>query len=158
MLGKTLLTLDSLGLMFGAIFADYNETHIFNPRWPPHAKYAISFRALLISLAVVVLYTLTNDEARFHDAQTITLCTTLGLATAYYTWRSRPTPAAARDSIRTAAFTGSIYWASGLVSILFPGVSGLDPEFGGPGFPQAPLFSGLMLIGLAGWLVENQGL
>jgi hypothetical protein len=39
MLGKILLTLDAVGLLFGAPLADYNHTHIFNPRWPPHAKY-----------------------------------------------------------------------------------------------------------------------
>jgi hypothetical protein len=38
MLGKILLTIDgALGLV-GAIIADWNETHMFNPRWPPHAK------------------------------------------------------------------------------------------------------------------------
>lgn len=39
MLGRALLTIDSLGLLLGAWFADYNsDSHIFNPRWPPHAK------------------------------------------------------------------------------------------------------------------------
>jgi len=37
-LGRILLTLDSVGLLFGAVIADWNETHVFNPRWPPHAK------------------------------------------------------------------------------------------------------------------------
>lgn len=38
MFGRVLLTLDSVMLLFGAFLADYNHTHIFNPRWPPHAK------------------------------------------------------------------------------------------------------------------------
>lgn len=38
-LGKILLTMDALGLLFGAPIADMNETHQYNPRWPPHAKY-----------------------------------------------------------------------------------------------------------------------
>lgn len=38
MLGRILLTLDALGLLFGSIAADWNETHINNPNWPPHAK------------------------------------------------------------------------------------------------------------------------
>lgn len=38
MLGKLLLTVDAAALLVGAIIADYNHTHIFNPRWPPHAK------------------------------------------------------------------------------------------------------------------------
>lgn len=38
MLGKILLTVDAVALIVCAPFFDYNETHIFNPRWPPHAK------------------------------------------------------------------------------------------------------------------------
>ncbi len=40
MLGKLLLTVDAIGLLLGAPIADFNHTHIFNPRWPPHAKCA----------------------------------------------------------------------------------------------------------------------
>ena len=36
--GRILLTIDAVGLIFGAPIADYNHTHIFNPNWPPHAK------------------------------------------------------------------------------------------------------------------------
>jgi hypothetical protein len=39
MFGKLLLTVDAVALLLGAPIADYNHTHIFNPRWPPHAKY-----------------------------------------------------------------------------------------------------------------------
>ena len=53
-----------------------------------------------------------------------------------------------------SAFTGSIYWAAGVAAILFPGTMGLDPEFGGPGFPQAPVFIGLGLCGLIGSWIE----
>lgn len=56
----------------------------------------------------------------------------------------------ARDSLRMAAFTGSVYWLTGLTAILFPGSAGLDPEFGGPGFPQLPAFVVLGLCGLGG--------
>lgn len=38
MLGKLFLTVDAIALLLGAPIADYNHTHIFNPRWPPHAK------------------------------------------------------------------------------------------------------------------------
>lgn len=39
MLGRVLLTLDALGLVFGAWLADYfSESHMFNPLWTPHAK------------------------------------------------------------------------------------------------------------------------
>ncbi|KAH8770013.1 hypothetical protein F5883DRAFT_552610 [Diaporthe sp. PMI_573] len=131
MLGRALLTLDSLGLLFGAWVADMNHTHQRNPRWPPHAK--------------------------FHNAQTIGLSTVLGIATLYLTWRPLllgPSPAIDRYSLRLAAFTGSAYWLTGLTAIYFPGADGLDPEFGGPGFPQRPIFLFFMIAGLAGSYLE----
>ncbi|KAK1827027.1 hypothetical protein QBC39DRAFT_184873 [Podospora conica] len=149
MLGKIILTLDGVLLLVGAPLADYNHTHIFNPRWPPHAK--------------------------FHGAQTITLSVTLGLATLFYTWgpsfksTSRPaaTPAIAatqhevrrqraRDSLGTAAFVGSVYWLAGLAAILYPGTDGVDPEFGTPGsFPQGPLFATVSALAVLGAVWER---
>lgn len=38
MFGRLLLTADAVGLLFGAVIADYNHTHMYNPLWPPHAK------------------------------------------------------------------------------------------------------------------------
>lgn len=92
--------------------------------------------------------------SRFHCGQTIGLSTALGAATLFLTWRpllvAGTSREVARDSIRMAAFTGSVYWISGMAAILFPGTAGLDPEFGGPGFPQAPIFVGLGACALAG--------
>ncbi|KAH8754196.1 hypothetical protein F5883DRAFT_431853 [Diaporthe sp. PMI_573] len=135
MLGRLLLTVDSVGLLLGAWVADYHsESHIFNPRWPPHAK--------------------------FHCGQTIGLSTALGLATLFLTWRGpvlRASKEVTRDSLKMAAFTGTIYWFTGLAAILFPGSDGLDPEFGGPGFPQLPIFTILAGCGLAGSWLECVG-
>lgn len=39
LLGRLLLTIDAGGLAIGSVVADcFNETHMFNPRWRPHAK------------------------------------------------------------------------------------------------------------------------
>lgn len=38
MFGRLLITVDAVGLLFGAIIADMGHTHQKNPRWPPHAK------------------------------------------------------------------------------------------------------------------------
>lgn len=39
MLGRTLLTIDAVALLLGPWTQDFlSKTHIFNPRWPPHAK------------------------------------------------------------------------------------------------------------------------
>ncbi|KAK2012051.1 hypothetical protein LZ32DRAFT_605929 [Colletotrichum eremochloae] len=129
MLGRIFLTLDGVMLLFGAYLADWNETHIYNPRWPPHAK--------------------------FHNAQTMTLSLILGVATLFFTWRSNASAQMAKDSLRTAGFLGSIYWAAGLASALYPGTSGLDPEFGGPGFPQKYLFTAAMGLALTGSYLEG---
>lgn len=40
MLGRALLTIDAVGLILGAAIADMSETHMYNPNWRPHAKYA----------------------------------------------------------------------------------------------------------------------
>ena len=74
----------------------------------------------------------------------------LGLATLFYAWRPAATPRLRQEFAGIAAFLGSIYWAAGLAAILYPGTMGLDPEFGGPGFPQAPLFVGFLSCALAG--------
>ncbi|KAK3293682.1 uncharacterized protein B0H64DRAFT_376558 [Chaetomium fimeti] len=139
MLGKLFLTIDAIGLLLGAPLADYNHTHIFNPRWPPHAK--------------------------FHGAQTISLSVLLGLATLYYTWRPSLQPASTppalarqrkQDGLTMAIFTGTIYWLAGLASILYPGTDGIDPEFGPSGFPQAPIFIGFASSAVLGWMLERR--
>ena len=52
------------------------------------------------------------------------------------------------------AFTSTVYYVAGLGAILYPGTMGLDPEFGGPAFPQAGIFSTGILLGLSGALLE----
>jgi hypothetical protein len=100
---------------------------------------------------------LTAGLCRFHNAQTIGLSTVLGLATLFLTWRPLllgPSPLIDRYSLELAAFTGSAYWLTGLTAIYFPEADGLDPEFGGPGFPQRPIFLFFMTAGLAGSYLE----
>ncbi|KAI1866787.1 uncharacterized protein JN550_007334 [Neoarthrinium moseri] len=129
MWGRILLTVDALGMGIGALKADYfSETHMFNPNWPPHAK--------------------------FHNAQTVGLAVTLAMATLYFAWRRAPSPALHREFMKTAAFVGSIYWVTGLLSILPEGTTGVDPEFGGPAFPQKYIFTPFLLCGLIGAWIE----
>lgn len=121
--GRICLSLTALATSITPYLADWSPSHIFNPRWPPHAK--------------------------FHNGQTMSLGLTLGIATAYYTWRDTTKP---KDSLRTAAIFGCLYYLAGLSAILYPGAMGTDPEFG-EGFPQAWLFAGLVgLPWLGVWL------
>ncbi|MCJ1239510.1 hypothetical protein MMC14_007506 [Varicellaria rhodocarpa] len=59
---RALLTLNALANSLGPYMADWSASHVFNPRWPPHAK--------------------------FHNGQTMSTGLLLGLAMLYYTWRS----------------------------------------------------------------------
>lgn len=127
MLGRAFLTISALAQAIGPFIADFNETHVKNPRWPPHA--------------------------RFHNGQTMSMGLCLSLATLYYTHRPVLGKAAAVDSIFTAAVFGSLYWVTGLSAILYPGSKALDPEFGDKWFPQLPLFVSLLgLTWIGGWL------
>lgn len=55
-----LVTLVSVLTSFLAYVFDWNETHVYNPRWPPHAK--------------------------FHNAQTLLLGPLLGLSSMIFLW------------------------------------------------------------------------
>ncbi len=102
--GRALITLANLLYAVGAFAADFNETHVYNPRWPPHA--------------------------RFHNGQTMTLGVFLSAMSLYFAYR-RPTGsssasgspgvAAARESMFYSALIGSFYCAAGLTAILYPG-------------------------------------
>ena len=83
----------------------------------------------------------------------------LGLSTLFYTWIAPATAGAATSSSTswdafTPALLGSMYFATGLSAILYPGSMGVDPEFG-KGFPQAPLFSGLIAMAWLGYWLET---
>jgi hypothetical protein len=128
MYGKALLTLSALMQILGPFLADFNHTHVKNPRWPPHAK--------------------------FHNGQTMSMGLALGLASLYYTYRRGPSTSAAAkpDDYFTAALFGCLYWITGLSGILYPGSLAVDPEFG-EGFPQVWLFVPLFVASWAGaWL------
>jgi hypothetical protein len=131
MLGRILLSITGLGQILGPFIADFNETHVKNPRWPPHA--------------------------RFHNGQTMSMGLCLGLATMYYTFRRNASVEKERESLFTAMIFGSVYWVTGLSAILYPGSLAVDPEFG-EGFPQFWLFVGLLGCAVVGWGFEVLGL
>ena len=122
--GRICLTVTAVVTSFGCYLADWSESHVLNPRWPPHAK--------------------------FHNGQTMSTGLALGILTAYYTWRTTPQP---KDSLRTAAIFGSLYYITALSGILYPGTRAVDPEFG-EGFPQAGLFVGFTGLPWLGYLLE----
>ena len=135
-LGRVLTSLSALAAAIGAYVADWNETHIFNPRWPPHA--------------------------RFHNAQTMLLGTALGLLTLHYLWsrrwRARP------EGLGIGATLASVYWLTQGGSLLFPGTALTDPEFASripyvAGVPinQLAIQAVFLTLVAVGYLLERRG-
>lgn len=143
--GRTLITLANLSYSVGAFAADYSETHILNPRWPPHAK--------------------------FHNGQTMTLSLLLALSSTYLLLRPAllpPSKDPARDrselqwSAVHAAAVGSLYCFAGVCAILYPGTAWMGPEFGEGVGGQAVMFPAVMALewvgaGLELWRLQGAG-
>ncbi|RAO72243.1 uncharacterized protein BHQ10_008255 [Talaromyces amestolkiae] len=132
--GRTLLSLVALTTMVGGYIADWNETHVYNPRWPPHAK--------------------------FHNGQTMSMGAVLGLTTFYflYGWPAQSSQSAAtqRLSLHTASWVASLYWITQLSALFYPGSLAVDPEFG-EGAPQVYICAVLLsLIGVGLWLERSR--
>ncbi|KAI4152488.1 MAG: hypothetical protein LQ340_002888 [Diploschistes diacapsis] len=129
-LGRILLSLSSLGTAVGAFLADVvTDTHIFNPRWTPHAK--------------------------FHGGQTIAMSVVLGLMGLYLTWRRDPRCSAReqRQVLWDAFCVTSIYWVTQFAAGFVPGALATDPEFG-EGNPQKYLQVGFLAMNALGYWYE----
>jgi hypothetical protein len=85
----------------GAFAADWNETHIHNANWPPHAK--------------------------FHNAQTMVFAVDLAAISLHQLWRRPYT----RTTLRWGTLFAALFWAAQAPAILFPGTAFTDPEFAG---------------------------
>ena len=131
--GRLTLSVIGVGTIVSPFLADWNSTHIYNPLWPPHAK--------------------------FHNAQTMTFAVLLGLAALWFAWL-RGTDLRAR-LLASWLFT-ALYWLSQPLAFLFPGVAWTDPNLLAPGhtlheFPlqlkgDVILFG---LLALAAWLLAS---
>ena len=82
-----------------AYVMDWNATHIYNPLWPPHAK--------------------------FHNGQTMSMGLLLGLLALWFVWR-RPGDGA---RFRIALIFAALYWVTQASAVLYPGTATIDPEF-----------------------------
>lgn len=104
-LGKGLLSLVALVTGIGCYIADWNETHIYNPTWPPHAK--------------------------FHNAQTMLFGTVACLLSLFFLWRPRAT----KSDLQAATAFAGMYWVTQMGSIFFPGTALFDPTPQHPSMP-----------------------
>jgi hypothetical protein len=135
--GKGLLTLVAVVTAFGGWLADYGATHMFNDRWPPHAK--------------------------FHNAQTLLFGTLLGLLAAWFTWRRSGDP---RENLLFASILASLYWITQAGAGLLPNTALVDPEFitastprlFGMTGPQPVIDVALLALVVGGYVLERRRL
>jgi hypothetical protein len=99
-IGRWMLSLIAVVTALSPYAADMNKTHMFHPKWPPHAKY--------------------------HDAQTMLLGSLLGASSLYFLWRRRGDQ---RFQLQVSAFLASLFWMSQAGSIFFPGADFFDPDY-----------------------------
>lgn len=116
-----IITTVGLFTLIGGTLADYNETHLFNPNWPPHAK--------------------------FHNAQTMLLGGYLGLLTLYFLWLS-PATLSRLWKLNLAVLFASLYWLSQAPSILFPGTALVDSEFASQSRTGGQFYLDAIVLGL----------
>lgn len=118
-LGKILITIVALYSAFGSYIFDWNHTHIYNPNWPPHAK--------------------------FHNAQTMLLGTCLGLFALWSLWIFKGSKL---DKLRISTVLASLYWITQAGAALFPGTLLVDPEFAHQGQLPAQLIVDVVMLSL----------
>jgi hypothetical protein len=134
LISRILFTLSAIGLTVGAHVADLSPSHLFNDRWPPHAK--------------------------FHTGQTLSMSVLLSLLTIFFAWRKTSDR---REAVFATAGFAAAYWVTQATAILYPNTAFYDPEFiTAKSFPlglpvQAYFELGfLLLITLASWLAIRE--
>ncbi len=102
--GRFLLALVAVFTITSPYFFDWNVTHIYNPHWPPHAK--------------------------FHNGQTMAMGALLGLSALFFLFRQSGDR---RSNLLAATFLDALYWVSQGFAFWFPGVAWTDPFLLKPG-------------------------
>lgn len=135
--GRAIYTLTAFILTAGTYLADFNAIHIYNPNWPPHAK--------------------------FHTGQTMSMSLVLSLVGLYLAWRLPPSSANTSASQKTSQETElqdswaamlvlDVYWITQAMAFAYPNTSYVDPEFRDsvPPFPPQAVVE-LLCVSLNAW-------
>ena len=128
-IGKLLISLVALFSAFGSYIFDWNKTHLFNPNWPPHAK--------------------------FHNAQDMLMGTATGLLALWVLWVQKTD---ARNKLGLSITLASLYWITQFGALFFPGTALSDPEFSRPGQQPAQLYIDMAMVALLtiAFIFENK--
>lgn len=55
--GRLLITFAVIATLVGPIGADLNASHVFNPEWPPHARFhSVASLAMTVGFSVIALW------------------------------------------------------------------------------------------------------
>ena len=134
LISRILFTLSAIGLTAGAHAADLSPSHLYNDRWPPHAK--------------------------FHTGQTLSMSVLLSLLTIFFAWRKTSDQ---REAVLATAGFAATYWITQATAISYPSTDFYDPEFRPAhrsklGLPTQAYFElgFLSSIALASWLALHK--
>jgi hypothetical protein len=129
--GRLVLTLADLGTIMGPVGADWNSSHIFNERWPSHA--------------------------RFHGVVGLGTPTALALFAMWHLWTS---PGERRLARGMAAAVPIAYWGSFFPALLVRGTGVDDPPHPVGRIAGVPInlfwATFTTVSALVGWLLDHQ--
>ena len=129
--GRGLLTVANLVTVVAPVAADWNDSHVFNQRWPSHA--------------------------RFHGVVAVTMASTLATLNLWSLWSGSTDR---RTSRLFAAAVPIGYWAPFFLALRVPGTGVDDPPHPVPriaGVPSNLLgAAGTTLAAVAGWLLDRR--
>lgn len=97
-IGKILVSFIAIFTAVSPYLADWNETHIYNPKWTAHAK--------------------------FHNAQTMIFGALLGLLSLASLWIRKDI--SAKEKLNQGTLFAALYWLAQMPAILFPGTAFAD--------------------------------
>lgn len=129
--GRSLLTLANVITAAAPVAADWNDSHIFNERWPGHA--------------------------RFHGVTALAMASSLSAANIWLIWSGAGDPARARFF---AAAVPVAYWAPFFVAPLVPGTAVDDPPHPVQRVAGVPISllgaAATVATAAAGWFVDRR--
>jgi hypothetical protein len=129
--GRALLTAADVGTIIGPLAADWNDSHLFNPRWPSHA--------------------------RFHGIVALGTATALSAYGVWRLWAPSRDQGTGRDM---AAAVPLAYWGSFFPAALVKGSGVEDPPHLLPRVAGLPLnmavATTISAVTLGGWLLDRR--